>query len=84
MPRRFLWMITIFLCSLFALATRDSSAAAKFLPFRQGERRRTPAMWGVIPAGEAIIEVLPTATIDGVKARHFAMTTTTNSEVDTL
>ena len=50
----------IFLCSLFVLAGyRDSSAAAKSLPFRQGERMVYRAMWGIIPAGEAVIEVLP-------------------------
>ena len=83
MPRRLPWMITIFLCSLFVLAGyRESGAAAKVLPFRQGERMVYRAMWGVITAGEAVIEVLPTVTVDGVKARHFAMTTTTNSGVD--
>ena len=83
MPRCLQWILTIFLCSLFVLAGyRDSSAAAKSPPFRQGERMVYRAMWGIIPAGEAVIEVLPTATIDGVKARHFAMTTNTNPEVD--
>jgi len=82
-PRRLLWMITVFLCSLLVLAGgRESNAAAKTIPFRQGERMVYRAMWGYIPAGEAVIEVLPDAAVDGVTARHFAMTTTTNSQVD--
>jgi hypothetical protein len=76
-------MITVFLCSLLVLAgDRESSAAAKTIPFRQGERMVYRAMWGYIPAGEAVIEVLPAVSVDGVMARHFAMTTTTNSQVD--
>ena len=83
MPRCLQWILMIFLCSLFVLAGyRDSSAVTKVLPFRQGEKMVYRAMWGVIPAGEAVIEVLPAVTIDGVKAHHFAMTTTTNSQVD--
>jgi len=83
MTKRHLWMIVIFLCSLFVFAGyRDSIAAVKALPFRLGERMVYRAMWGGIPAGEAVIEVLPAVTIDGMKAHHFAMTTTTNSQVD--
>ena len=50
-------MITVFLCSLLVLAgDRESNAAAKTVPFRQGERMVYRAMWGYIPAGEAVIE----------------------------
>ena len=83
MPRRLLWMIMIFLCGLFVFAGyRDSSAAVKALPFRQGERMVYRAMWGVIPAGEAVIEVLPSVAVDGARTHHFAMTMTTNSRVE--
>jgi len=83
MPKYLLWMITAFLCGLLVLAGgRESRASAKTPPFRQGERMVYRAMWGVIPAGEAVIEVLPAVTIDGVKAHHFAMTTATNTQVE--
>jgi len=83
MPGRLRWMITIFLCSLFVLmGYRESIAAVKALPFRSGERMVYRAMWGGIPAGEAVIEVLPAVTIDGARTHHFAMTMTTNSRVE--
>lgn len=83
MPKRLFCAAVIVLCSLLVLAGgRESDAAARTLPFRQGERMVYRAMWGFIPAGEAVIEVLSDAAVDGVKARHFAMTTTTNSQVD--
>ena len=83
MPKRLLWIIMIFLCGLFVFAGyRDSIAAVKALPFRSGERMVYRAMWGGIPAGEAVIEVLPAVTIDGARTHHFAMTMTTNSRVE--
>jgi hypothetical protein len=60
----------------------QAGAASKLLPFRQGERLVYRAVWGFIPAGEAVIEVLPDTSVDGARAHHFAMTTTTNSRVD--
>jgi hypothetical protein len=66
---------------MFVLAGyRDSSALRRSC--RSASEMVYRALWGVIPAGEAVIEVLPDVTIDGVKAHHFAMTTTTNSKVD--
>ena len=83
MPRQLLWIISVFLCGLLVLAGDwERNAAAKTLPFRQGERMVYRAMWGYIPAGEAVIEVLPAVTIDGARAHHFAMTTATNARVD--
>lgn len=81
MKQRLLKRAAVFLCAMIALVGQGE-AATRALPFRQGERLVYRAMWGVIPAGEAVIEVLPDTTVDGVRARHFAMTTTTNSGVD--
>lgn len=81
MRRRFLCHAALVLCALLALAGQGD-AASKALPFRQGERLVYRALWGFIPAGEAVIEVLPDAGVEGVRAHHFAMTTTTNSRVD--
>jgi len=55
-------LICTALAALFALlAIRgEAEAASKPLPFRQGERLVYRAMWGFIPACEAVIEVFPT------------------------
>jgi hypothetical protein len=83
MPRRLLWMITVFLCSLFVLTDyRGGEASSEVMPFREGEKVIYRAKWGFIPAGEAVIEILPVETVSGVKAWHFVMTTTTNSQLD--
>ncbi len=42
------------------------------------------AKWGVIPAGELTLEVLPLETFNGLKVYHFAMITRTNSVVDRI
>ncbi|MCU0583805.1 MAG: DUF3108 domain-containing protein [Syntrophales bacterium] len=81
MKQRILCSAAVLLCALFGLCGLGE-AASKTLPFRQGERLVYRALWGFIPAGEAVIEVLPDAGVGGVRAHHFAMTTTTNSRVD--
>ncbi|NPV03660.1 MAG: DUF3108 domain-containing protein [Syntrophaceae bacterium] len=81
MMRRLFGVTTIVLCALTMLFG-EGAAATGALPFSEGERLVYRAMWGFIPAGEAVIEVLPDAAVNGSRARHFAMTTTTNSRVD--
>ncbi len=81
MRRRFLCHAALVLCVLLALAGQGD-AASKAFPFKPGERLVYRAMWGFIPAGEAVIEVLPHTSVNGTRAHHFAMTTATNSRVD--
>ena len=57
-------------------------AAAKEMPFGPGERLTYRAKWGVLPAGDSVIEVLPFETIAGVKSYHFVMKTNTNAQTD--
>ncbi len=52
------------------------------LPFYPGEKLTFKLKWTFIPAGEAILEVLPTETIDGVKAYHFLLKAKSNSFID--
>jgi hypothetical protein len=52
--------------------------------FHPGEKLTYNAKWGVIPAGELTLEVLPVATVNGIKAYHFAMITKTNALVDRI
>jgi hypothetical protein len=54
----------------------------KKVPFDPGERLLYRAKWGVIPAGEVTLEILPKETIAGIETYHFAMITKTNGTVD--
>jgi len=56
----------------------------KKIPFYPGEKLTYEGKWGIIPAGEVTLEVLPKETINGVEAYHFAMITKTNAAVDLL
>jgi hypothetical protein len=58
------------------------AAPSGTLPFAPGERLRFSLRWTVVPAGEAILEVLPIKTIDGQKVYHFRLTAETNAFVD--
>lgn len=52
------------------------------LPFKPGERLTYVLKWGKIPAGEAVLEVMPVNTLDGEDVYHFSMRVETNSFVD--
>jgi len=52
------------------------------LPFRPGEKLTFKLKWSFIPAGKAVLEVLPIETVEGIKAYHFVMTARSNSFVD--
>lgn len=52
------------------------------MPFSPGERLTFELKWGVIPAGEAVLEVLPVEMMDGAPVYHFVMTATSNSFLD--
>ena len=57
-------------------------ADEKRIPFYPGERLTFQAKWGFIPAGEAVLEILPIKTLDGVKSYHFVMTAKTYPYID--
>lgn len=84
MKRRLVPIAVTALCGMLAahFNAAESRAASKAMPFSVGERMVFRATWGPVPAGEAVIEVLPYSSVDGIRAHHFAMTTTTNSQVD--
>jgi hypothetical protein len=52
------------------------------LPFQPGEKFIYVLRWGLISAGQAELEVLPMAEIDGIPAWHFQLTIRTNDFVD--
>lgn len=63
-------------------AAGESVAADRIYTFEPGERLVYRAKWFFIPAGEAVIEVLPDASFNGRPAHHFVMSTSTNSQID--
>jgi hypothetical protein len=67
---------------LVLAAAGESVAADRMFVFEPGERLVYRAKWFFLPAGEAVIEMLPDASVNGQPARHFVMTTSTNSQVD--
>lgn len=83
MPGHILRIVSIFLCGIvMSSGCWESDAAAKDLPFKQGERMVYQAKWGIVAAGQSVIEILPDESVDGIRSWHFAMTTTTNAALD--
>ena len=62
--------------------TGSANAVENVFPFHAGEKLVFEAKWGVIPAGEAVIEVLAVEEINGIKCHHFAMTLKTYPFID--
>lgn len=62
--------------------TGNRAAADKSMPFRPGEKLKFQLRWTVVPAGEAVMEVMPMKTIDGHRVYHFRLTARSNAFVD--
>ena len=67
-----------------SLISGSARVIDKKIPFYPGEKLTYEGKWGIIPAGEVTLEVLPKKTINGVETYHFAMITKTNAAVDLL
>lgn len=65
---------------LIIVATAEATTSTPV--FRPGERLTFVLKWTVIPAGEAILEVLPREHIAGRQANHFVLTARSNAFVD--
>jgi hypothetical protein len=65
----------------FSLADTHAKTDAEF-PFAPGERLVFELRWAVVPAGKAVLEVMPMKTINGSRAYHFRMTAESNAFVD--
>jgi hypothetical protein len=81
--RKFGPTLIVLSCVLLIL-TFDGTGPAKTteLPFTVGEKLTYVLKWGFIPAGEAVLEVLPSRKINGEDANHFVLTARSNSFVD--
>jgi hypothetical protein len=71
----------VILLSMVSL-TQSIHADQDSLPFQPGEWLKFQAKWGFIPAGEAVLEVLPTENLNGMESRHFVMTARTYPFID--
>lgn len=78
-----LFLFVLFVaCSPFEDVFADDKPMDRNYPFYPGERLIFGLRWGIIPAGEAVLEVLPVENIQGVDAYHFVLTARTNAFVD--
>jgi len=62
--------------------TESANGSENDFPFRPGERLIFQVKWAFIPAGEAVLEVIPAESMNGLKSYHFAMTARTYSYID--
>jgi hypothetical protein len=51
-------------------------------PFHPGEKLTFELKWTFIPAGEAVLEVLPIEIVNGIKSYHFLLTAKSNEFID--
>lgn len=81
---QYLSAITKFvLCIVMLSGTLASAIAGETAhPFGPGEKMHYVLKYGVIPAGEATLEVHAMEEIEGVAAYHFVMTARSNSFID--
>jgi hypothetical protein len=81
--RHFLLSLSVFLACLSTPSFgAGTSVAEKNIPFYPGERLTFQVKWFSIPAGEAVLEILPLEMRDGVRSFHFLMTAKTYEAVD--
>ncbi len=64
--------------------TSNAKTYATDFPFSPGEKLTFKLKWCLIPAGEAVLEVLPIENISGIKAYHFVLTVKTNQFFDAI
>ncbi|MFZ2394767.1 MAG: DUF3108 domain-containing protein [Smithella sp.] len=76
----FVFLSIIFLN--FAIINTAAKEPDKVIPFHVGEKLKYNGRWGIIPAGELTLEVLPKEILNGVESYHFVMTTKTSKVVD--
>ena len=59
-----------------------ASAEGTFPPFFPGEKMTFHVKWAFISAGEAVLEIRPIETLEGVPAYHFVLTARSHSHID--
>ncbi|HEC99364.1 MAG TPA: DUF3108 domain-containing protein [Proteobacteria bacterium] len=79
---RLFFACMVIACIATSGLTKGTQAAEKVSPFYPGEKLTFQIKWSFIPAGEAVLAVLPLETIDGVKSYHFVMLARTYPFID--
>jgi len=75
------WVAVIVWLSVSGIAwCGDASGGNR--AFRSGERLTYVLKWAIIPAGEAVLEVLPLEHMAGTDAYHFVLTARSNGFID--
>ncbi|MBW1942522.1 MAG: DUF3108 domain-containing protein [Deltaproteobacteria bacterium] len=77
---RFIFILTVLMA--FIGLTESTNGSENDFPFHPGEKLTFQIKWAFIPAGEAVLEVLPSESMNGVKSYHFAMTVKTYAYID--
>lgn len=76
-------LLVIILLTGYALPCNAKNHATDF-PFSPGEKLTFKLKWYFIPAGEAVLKVLPIENINGIKAYHFVLNVKTNEFFDAI
>jgi hypothetical protein len=80
------FLIAIFILSFILIVSPDhidaDPATEDILPFAPGEKLTFKLSWGMIPAGDVVLEVLPIETKNGINSYHFAMTVKSTPFID--
>jgi hypothetical protein len=74
-----LWFV---FCFSPIATVRANDTAAAHMAFNPGERLTFALKWTIIPAGEAVLEVLPLEHMAGRNTYHFVLTARSNAFVD--
>lgn len=77
-----LFKLSLFSIIIFHGLIRPSPSPGESLPFFIGEKLVFQIRWGVVEAGKAVLEVLPSQSLDGIRTNHFILKVKTTSIVD--
>jgi hypothetical protein len=77
----FINLFATIIITLFGLCANIKAEEMSF-PFYPGEKLTYALKWTFIPAGEAVLEVLPIEIVNGIKSYHFVLTTKSNEFID--
>lgn len=78
----FHWIFFGILLAFFAINASKAIAVDKKFPFATGEKLTFQLKWGVIEAGQAVLEVQPIKDFEGAKSCHFVLNVKTSSFID--
>lgn len=77
-------LFPIMILNFSLISVADKVPRGREIPFQPGEKLTYKGTWGIIPAGELTLEVLPKETINGIETYHFVMITKTSAVVDLI